>query len=146
MLLLIGAALLCASHRDSLALCGAVFLVVVGGAYVLPSADEFSQEWFLLCGLLELSLVFMACKLRAPGAITIACLSLFAIACHASGELAYRMDSEWYDLYSPTIRAIEYTQILACAIFSPPILKGVRWLMFGRRRKGSHYDRRYKLA
>lgn len=146
MLLILGAALLCLSHRDSLALCGAVFLIVVGSGYALPDPEDSAENWFLLCGLMELALVFMACRLKAPGAMTVAVLSCIAIGCHALGEVAYRTDAEWYYLYGPTIGAIEYTQILSCAIFSPPILRGARWLMFGRRRKGSHYDRRYKLA
>lgn len=146
LLLLLMAAALCLSDRDSLGLCVAVLLIVLVGGWILPDPDRFAHEWFLLCGLMELSLIFMAIVLRAPGSKTVAALSAMALICHAAAHFGYQSSSEWYDLYGPTIRAIEYTQILACAIFSPPMLRGVRWLIFGRRRKGTHYERRYKLA
>lgn len=102
--------------QDHMILSGAV----IGTLFLPLDPDLFVQAWFPFLILVELAIIMLCRTLKTPAATAVGAISYILSIMHGIGWAEWVSGAD-FD-YSSTVRALEYWQLGALILLSPPTL------------------------
>lgn len=119
-LIFLVAILLNYQHREALLL-----TLLVGLGALVPIPKEYGAlVWYLICGLIEATILLSACLLTTKFSVPLIMMSLMFIVVH---YLGWKFDG--YLVKSPyhcVARTIEFTELMLCVVLSNPVVNYIR--------------------